>query len=261
MRSSPLAHSLLGAALMAAGTVSAHAAVGTYYDPSNAASPTGFTIGYELFRTIGCPGKQLLDKPCAVPKADNNDNDGDGVSNDKDKCPTTPAGRTVNAEGCELDRDGDGVVDSEDECPIVYAKTKNGCPVAVVTPTPAPANLAKPAPPVKQLVLGGVNFDTNQATLTQAGRDIIDQNAETLKQWADAKIVITGHTDSRGSEKYNLDLSFHRAQAVRDYLISKGIPAHLLITRGLGEARPIADNNTAAGRSQNRRVELVPLNQ
>lgn len=261
MRSTPLVFSLLGAALISAGAVSAHAAAGKYYDPSNAASPTGFTIGYELFRTIGCPGKQLLDTPCAVPKADSNDDDGDGVSNDQDKCPTTPAGRKVNAEGCEMDRDGDGIVDGADKCPLVYAKTSDGCPVAAATPaSPAPAALAKPAAPAKQLVLEGVNFDTNQATLTQAGRDIIDQNAETLKQWADAKIVITGHTDSRGSEQYNLDLSFRRAQAVRDYLISKGIPATLLITRGLGEARPIADNNTAAGRSKNRRVELIPLN-
>lgn len=262
MRSFPLISSLLGAALMSAGAISAHAAVGTYYDPSNAASPTGFTIGHELFRTIGCPGKQLLDSPCAVPKGDS---DGDGVTDDKDKCPTTPAGRKVNAEGCELDSDGDGIMDGADTCPDVHAKTKNGCPVAVSAPVveAAPANLTTltqpPAPTPKPLVLEGVNFDYNQATLTDAGRAIIDQNAEVLAQWADARIVITGHTDSRGSDQYNMGLSLRRAEAVRDYLISKGIPVKRLITRGLGEARPIADNKTDEGRSKNRRVELSPL--
>ena len=258
MRSSPLIISLLGAALMSASAISAHAAVGTFYDPSNAASPTGFTTGYELFRTIGCPGQPLLGTPCAVPKKDS---DGDGITDDQDKCPTTPAGRKVNADGCELDRDGDGIVDGEDACPDVPAKTNNGCPVATPAAQPAPALLTESAATPKQLVLNGIYFETNKATLTQAGRDMIDQNAEAIKQWGEAKILVTGHADSRGSEQYNLDLSFHRAQAVRDYLISKGIEPTRLITRGLGEARPIADNKTEAGRSKNRRVELSPLTQ
>ena len=80
---------LAGAALMALGAVGAHAAVGGFYDPSNLASPTGKTIGYELFRTIGCPGRELLGVPCAVP-----DGDKDGVYDEIDKCPTTPAGRS-----------------------------------------------------------------------------------------------------------------------------------------------------------------------
>ncbi len=260
MRTFPLAFSLLGAVLMFAGAVSVHAAVGTYYDPSNAASPTGNTIGYELFRTIGCPGQQLFGAPCAVPETF--DGDRDGVPDVKDKCPNTPAGRKVNAEGCELDRDGDGIVDGEDACPDVYAKTKNGCPAEApaATAKPAPAYVAEPAPAPRQLVLKGVNFDYNKATLTQADRAIIDQNVADLKKWEDVIIVISGHTDSRGSEKYNLDLSLRRAQAVRDYLISQGIPANRLIARGYGEAKPIADNNTKEGRHKNRRVELKQIN-
>jgi OOP family OmpA-OmpF porin len=98
--------------MISAGLTSAQAAEGKYYDPSNVASPKTNTIGYELYRTIGCPGKQLLDAGCP-----DGDGDGDGVKDSKDKCPTTPKGRKVNAEGCELDGDGDGVVDALDKCP------------------------------------------------------------------------------------------------------------------------------------------------
>jgi len=98
--------------MISAGLTSAQAAEGKYYDPSNVASPKTNTIGYELYRTIGCPGKQLLDAGCP-----DGDGDGDGVKDSKDKCPTTPKGRKVNAEGCELDGDGDGIVDALDKCP------------------------------------------------------------------------------------------------------------------------------------------------
>jgi outer membrane protein OmpA-like peptidoglycan-associated protein len=67
MRTTPFLFSILGATLISAGVVSAHAAEGVFYDPSNAASPTGKTTGYELFRTIGCPGRELLAVPCPVP--------------------------------------------------------------------------------------------------------------------------------------------------------------------------------------------------
>jgi outer membrane protein OmpA-like peptidoglycan-associated protein len=107
------------------------AQAGTYYDPSNAASNSGKTSGFELYKTIGCPGRGLLDPPCpgdvaaakpapapapaAAPKPA--DSDGDGVMDDKDRCPNTPKGAKVNADGCELDGDGDGVVDRLDQCP------------------------------------------------------------------------------------------------------------------------------------------------
>ncbi len=159
--------SALGAALIAAGTMQAQAAE-PYYNPANAASSSGKTTGYELYKTIGCPGKGILEAPCkepvetakAAPAPKVMDSDGDGVPDDKDrcpgtvkgakvdangceldsdkdgvvdrldKCPGTPAGRKVNAEGCELDSDGDGVVDALDKCPGTPAGAKvdaNGC--------------------------------------------------------------------------------------------------------------------------------------
>jgi len=106
-----------------------------YYNPANPASGIGKTIGYELFRTIGCPGRALFDAPCAVapapaPVVVPADGDGDGVVDSADKCPTTPPGRKVNALGCELDGDADGVLDGVDRCPTTPAGRKvdaSGC--------------------------------------------------------------------------------------------------------------------------------------
>lgn len=261
MRTSPLLFSILAATLISAGVVSAHAAEGKFYDPSNAASPTGKTIGHELFRTIGCPGRGLMDTPCPQPL----DSDGDGITDDKDKCPGTPAGRKVDADGCELDRDGDGIVDGADACPDVYAKTADGCPLAAVTETkPAPVYAAgtttEPAPIPRRLVLEGVNFDFDKSVLRQEDRDIIDQNAADLKEWGDVDVEVSGHTDSVGSDKYNMGLSLRRAESVRAYLISKGISADRLTVKGYGESQPIESNDTDEGRFKNRRVELNQLN-
>lgn len=251
------------AALLSAGAISAHAEQGSaapkvFYDPSNVASPTGKTIGYELYRTIGCPGRGLLDKPCDVPKEA--DTDGDGVVDSKDKCPNTPAGRKVDAQGCELDTDGDGIVDGDDKCPTVYAKTPDGCPAAAaVEPAPlAPAAAPTPAPAPK-LVLRDVYFDFDKAVLRPQAHEKLDEMAASLKAWGDGKVEVAGHTDSRGARAYNMKLSLRRAQAVRAYLIGKGIPADRLVAKGYGETRPVADNKTKNGRSQNRRVELQPI--
>lgn len=235
---------IVGVALVSAGVLSAQAEE-RFYDPSNVASPTGKTIGYELFRTIGCPGEQLLGKPCPVPKPA--DSDGDGVTDDKDKCPNTPPGRKVNADGCELDTDGDGLVDGDDKCPTVYAKTADGCP-------PPAAAAATP----RTLTLENVNFDYDKSTLRPDAAATLDEAAATLKEWGNVQVEVAGHTDSKGSDAYNKHLSIHRANAVRDYLIGKGIEASRLTAKGYGESQPVADNSTEEGRFKNRRVELVP---
>lgn len=298
MRAAPYLYSLLGATLMSAG-FAANAATGVFYDPSNAASPTGKTIGYELFGTIGCPGRQLSDTPCPIPPADTDgdgvidakdkcpntpagrkvnadgceldsdgdgvvdaldkcpgtpagrtvnadgcelDSDGDGVVDGLDKCPGTPAGRKVNADGCEIDTDGDGLVDGVDKCPTVYAKTADGCPLV----------------PGK-LTLDGVNFDTDRAALSPEAQAKLDEAADTLSQWGNTKVEVSGHTDSRGSDAYNQVLSERRADRVRSYLIEKGIAADRMSIKGYGESQPVGDNATDAGRYQNRRVEITPL--
>jgi len=289
MRATPFLFSVLGATLISAGVVSAQAAEGPFYDPTNAASTTGKTVGHELFKTIGCPGRGLLDAPCQEPKPVDSDgdgvvdgkdkcpgtpagrkvnadgceldSDGDGVVDGKDKCPGTPAGRKVNADGCELDSDGDGIVDGADKCPTVYAKTADGCPppaAAAPVAEPAPAPAPAPAPVPKTLKLEGVHFDYDQAVVRQQDFAVLDQAAATLKEWGEVKVEVAGHTDSRGADGYNMKLSQRRAEAVRSYMIDKGVAADRLTAKGYGESRPVADNGTEDGRLQNRRVELVP---
>jgi len=263
----PFVHSLLGAALIAVGAVNAHAANGNFYDPSldnmglgasNADamhSPDALEVqsinGHELVRTIGCPGRQMLDKTCAIEDADR-----DTVEDWADKCPGTPAGMKVNALGCEIDTDGDGVLDSADKCPTVYARTPDGCPVveAAPAPVPVPAPATEPAPMV---ILGDVNFAFDSAVLKPNAKENIDKAVAHIQKMSDETFELLGHTDSIGTEEYNLGLSQRRADAVRNAMIELGVAPERLTARGYGESKPIATNSTKEGRAENRRVELL----
>ncbi|MEW6132565.1 MAG: OmpA family protein [Pseudomonadota bacterium] len=181
------------------------------------------------------------------------DTDSDGVPDRRDLCTGTSAGTRVDGNGCPLDSDGDGLAGNEDKCPHLYAKTADGCPAATATAAPAPT------PVHGKLILEGVNFDNDLAKLRPDAIAALDRAVETLKDWGKVKVEIAGHTDSTASQSHNQALSRRRANAVRDYLIGKGIPAERLVAKGYGEDVPIADNATAEGRARNRRVELVPL--
>ena len=100
-------------------------------------------------------------------------------------------------------------------------------------------------------------FDTARADLKPGADKTIDHIAEFLVKNDQRSIVINGHTDSRGSDEYNERLSESRAGSVREALIRRGVAADRVTARGLGEAFPVATNDTAAGRQQNRRVEIV----
>jgi OmpA-OmpF porin, OOP family len=124
-------------------------------------------------------------------------------------------------------------------------------------PAPPPP---PPAPPVKQkIVLRGVNFDFDKATLQPAGKPILDEAARILTENADLRVKVQGYTDSVGTDAYNQRLSDRRADTVKRYLVSKGIAASRLDAEGFGESDPVASNDTDEGRAQNRRVELVPF--
>lgn len=279
--------SALGAALLA--TLNVQAADAPYYNPANPASASGKTTGYELYKTIGCPGRGILEAPCAAPvdakaapvvKAAEKalakplDSDGDGVSDDRDRCPETVRGARVDANGCELDSDGDGVVDRLDQCPTTPAGRKvdaQGCEPdgdgdGVVdaldqcpnTPAGTPVD-DKGCTLPKTLRLEGVNFDNDADTLRPDGIAILEGAAATLKRYPGFKVEVAGHTDSRGSHTDNLDLSRRRAQTVMDYFITHGIAAGRLSAKGYGETRPIGNNTLEEGRMKNRRVELRVL--
>lgn len=128
-------------------------------------------------------------------------------------------------------------------------------PAPPPTPEPTPA----PPPPVKQrIVLRGVNFDFNSSDIRPSSRPVLDQAAELLKANPSVDVRVEGHTDSVGSEEYNQALSVRRAEAVYRYLVNRGVDPERFTVEGLGESRPIATNDTEAGRAQNRRVELIP---
>jgi OOP family OmpA-OmpF porin len=107
-------------------------------------------------------------------------------------------------------------------------------------------------------VLAGANFDFDQSYIRPEDFGKLDKDVATLKEWGNVKVEVAGHTDSVGTDAYNMGLSLRRAESVRNYLVDKGIAADRLTVRGYGESQPVADNATDAGRFQNRRVELIP---
>ncbi len=127
-------------------------------------------------------------------------------------------------------------------------------------PPPPPVAAPPPPPPAKGTklaTLGSANFDFDKAQLKPSGRDIVDGVVKTMRDNPSLHVVVEGHTDSVGSAAYNQKLSERRAKAVRDYLVHQGMEASRVTARGYGKTRPIASNDTAEGRAQNRRAEII----
>jgi outer membrane protein OmpA-like peptidoglycan-associated protein len=131
-------------------------------------------------------------------------------------------------------------------------------------PPPAPVQRAEAPPPPppptqKRIVLRGVHFDFDKATIRTDARPVLDEAIRILREQSTVVVIAEGHTDSTGSDAYNQRLSERRADAVRRYLVNGGIGAERIRTEGFGESRPVASNETVDGRAQNRRVELRVL--
>lgn len=145
-----------------------------------------------------------------------------------------------------IDSDGDGVPDDIDQCPGTprnYAVDSRGCPRELVKPVSIPLR---------------VLFDTNKSFIKPQYQGEVAKVANFMKQYPTATTVVEGHTDSRGSAKYNQRLSQRRANAVKMALINKyGVNPARVRAVGYGEAKPVATNKTKAGRAQNRRVVAV----
>jgi len=182
------------------------------------------------------------------------DNDKDGLADKIDQCPDKPEDIDgfEDDDGCpDCDNDKDGVPecpDPVDKCPDQPANTPDGCPkkykLVVVT---------KNKIELKQTVY----FAYNKTRIKPVSYPLLNEVAQALEDNPTIKVRIEGHTDSRGSDKYNLKLSDGRASSVRTYLIRKGVAEDRMVSKGYGETKPIADNRTKAGRAQNRRVEFV----
>lgn len=206
-----------------------------------------FNVGFEY--SFGRAAQEpVLPPPAPEPvKVVVEDHDGDGVVDAMDKCADTVPGTSVDATGCALpppapvDSDGDGVNDSLDKCPNTPKGLKVDDTGCVVQQT---------------LVLHNINFATGSGELTADSKQILDTLADGMKGQSQMTVEIDGHTDSVGSQAYNLKLSKTRAAMVKQYLVEKGVAADRLTTDGFGEFKPVADNKTEAGRAQNRRVEF-----
>jgi len=176
------------------------------------------------------------------------DSDGDGIHNGIDKCPDL-AGVRIN-DGCPADSDGDGVYDEEDRCPNRPGLAADkGCPKIKLDAT-------------EELILStavqSVKFETGSSVLKPSSIASLNKLVEMMKKYPAYKLKISGHTDNQGDPQKNLALSRDRAQAAKDYLVSKNIKSSRIIAKGFGSRVPVDTNDTDAGRRNNRRIEFDP---
>lgn len=129
-------------------------------------------------------------------------------------------------------------------------------PVAAPAPAPAPAAVVAPVAASKVTFAADAFFDFDKAVLKPEGKAKLDDLVSKVKGINLEVIIAVGHTDSVGSDAYNQKLSVKRSEAVKAYLVSKGIEKNRVYTEGKGEKQPVADNKTSAGRAKNRRVEI-----
>ena len=151
------------------------------------------------------------------------------------------------SDGCpDLDNDKDGILDKDDKCPN-SAETFNGYEDTDGCPDDAPIYFPK----------AYVNFKFGTAEISGADPiPVLEEVANIMKAHPDVTVQIQGHTDNVGSDEANQVLSEKRAQAIKDYLIRRGVPAERMVPKGFGEAKPIDTNDTELGRARNRRTEF-----
>ncbi|MEL6342291.1 MAG: OmpA family protein [Myxococcota bacterium] len=186
------------------------------------------------------------------------DNDNDGLIDAEDDCPDEPEDfdGDEDEDGCPDaagDTDGDGIVDSLDRC-ISEPETFNqyldedGCP----DEAPQFVRITEEKIEIDQRI----QFESGKSVIKPISYPILDSVAQVMGDYPDLRVLVEGHTDSDGSESYNMRLSNNRAASVRDYLIQQGVSAERLDSLGYGETRPIDTNRTPEGKLNNRRVEF-----
>jgi outer membrane protein OmpA-like peptidoglycan-associated protein len=225
---------------------------------------------------LGCPdrdGDEIADNVDKCPDApedkdgfqdedgcpEEQDRDQDGIADDQDKCPDDPEDKDQfeDEDGCpDKDNDGDGILDVDDKCRDL-PETRNGfededgCPD--INPNLVVVNREIGKIEIKQKVY----FDTGKWTIKPVSFKLLNEVAEALKANPTMEVLVEGHTDSQGSDAFNMKLSTNRANSVREYLVAGGIESTRLTSIGFGETKPIDTNATAAGREMNRRVEFT----
>jgi OOP family OmpA-OmpF porin len=201
------------------------------------------------------------------------DRDGDGVIDSQDKCPDVPGERKL--AGCpeEKDSDGDGVLDTKDKCPDAAGKPElDGCPDGDDDGVPdgedkcpeqaglkehqgcLPEEVAKFTGTIK-----GIGFQTGKAKITKSSYPVLDAALKVIQDYPSLRLKIEGHTDNVGKSEKNQTLSEARAEAVKTYLVDKGIEEKRLETVGHGDTQPKQSNKSAKGRAVNRRIEFTVI--
>ncbi|MEZ4524399.1 MAG: OmpA family protein [Desulfobacterales bacterium] len=225
----------LGAKFFLTDNIGLRADARYYYGFEDSSSEYALTAG--LVFQMG--GARKAEEPCA-------DTDNDGVCDDVDRCPDTPAGAEVDSAGC-----------TKAEPYVKMEKTEGTGQVMEKSDEPAPAPVPAPAPEMMSVT---VWFDFDRTIIKSEYRARLEEFAAFMQQYPDTRAVIEGHTDSVGSERYNLRLSEKRAQSVKRYLTEHfGIDPARISIQGFGESRPEATNKTAAGRAQNRRAISITI--
>ncbi len=202
------------------------------------------------------------------------DADGDGVADYLDKCPNTARNLKVDSTGCPVDTDkdsipdyqdscpnvkglkvffgcpdsdGDGIPDKDDKCPLVAGTKENrGCP-----------EIKKEIKDIFRKALQGIQFATGKDIILKPSFPLLNQIAKIMKENPSYKLLIHGHTDNVGDSNKNKELSEKRAIAVKLYLMRQGVEELRMKAAGFGDTMPVANNKTAAGKKQNRRVEFI----
>jgi len=233
-----------------------------------------FAVVLAVLLANGCASWQ---EPTAAVAPTMTDSDGDGVGDDADECPGTPAGVAVDAAGCPRYTDADEVPDYLDECPGTPAGVRvaaTGCPLDSdedkvsdyldrCPDTPAGAEVDRrgcSTGTVPMSIATSINFDFDSARIPANAADKLGRVINVIEKSPSIKVRIVGHTDDRGPAQYNVGLSLRRAAAVKEYMTTRGIDSVRLSILGKGESEPLAPNTTPDSRATNRRVEfeIVP---
>ncbi len=199
---------------------------------------------------------RLSKDACGKPPKPPLDTDGDGIPDAIDKCPYQPEDKDgfQDEDGCpDPDNDQDGIPDASDLCPNEPGPPEErGCPkkYSLVSVTQEKIELHQ-----------AVFFATAKSTIMAQSFPLLNEVADVLKSRPTMQVRVEGHTDSRGKRATNMLLSQGRADAVKAYLVGRGIDGSRMISAGYGPDQPIETNRTAAGREKNRRVEFMILQQ